>query len=203
MTTIASDAPRVALYARTSTTDGRQQHANQLGELRDYAARMGWLIVSQYLDAASGAKDNRPELEKMMHAAARRAFDIVAVWDLSRLTRGGPAKAFAIIERLNASGVQFWSMTEEHFRTTGPAGQLLIAIAAYIAKAERESIRGRINAGVARARRDGKRLGRPPVVINHDRVREYHKQGKSTRWIAAKLKTSKSTIERSLARPSK
>jgi len=129
--------PRAALYARVSTRDKGQNLDNQLGELRTYAGRMGWKIERQFCDSQTGSTDRRPELDALMKAAAKREFDIVAVFDLSRLTRTGPAGAFELIARLKASGVEFWSMTEEHFRTAGPAGELFIAIAAYLANSQR------------------------------------------------------------------
>jgi DNA invertase Pin-like site-specific DNA recombinase len=190
---------RVALYTRTSTGDGRQYHENQLDKLREFAAGMSWTIAAEYTDSASGAAKKRPELDKLMAAAARRAFDVVLVFDLSRLTRSGPMEAFALIERLNSSNVEFWSATEEHFRTTGPAGQMFIALAAYLATAERDTIRNRIYAGIARARKAGKAIGRPAAVIDRARVAAMRESGDSTRQIAKSLGVSKATIDRALA----
>src|SRR6185369_1335288 len=140
---------RVALYARVSTHEGRQHLSNQLVQMRQYCEVVGprpghsddvaWFISRQYTDQDSGGKPNRDGLAELMADAARRKFDRVLVWDLSRLTREGPAAAFAYIERLARSGVEFWSMTEEHFRTSGPAGDLFIAIAAFIAREERKT----------------------------------------------------------------
>lgn len=188
---------KAALYYRISTREGKQHIENQRRELRAYAGRMKWAITAEFQDEQSGARDRkRPGLEKLLHAAARRQFDIVCVFDLSRLTRGGPAQAFRYIERLQSAGVEFCSMTEEHFRTSGPAGQLFIAIAAHIAEAERETLRSRVLAGVARARASGKHIGRPKVVTDYDRIDRELKRGRSIRQIALKLKVGKSTIER-------
>lgn len=195
------DSPRVAVYARISTKDGRQNLENQLRELRRYARSMGWSHSAKYgtyTDQASGASKSRPALERMMQAAARRAFDIVLVYDLSRLTRSGPASAFEYIERLSAAGVQFHSFREEYFRTTGPAGPMLIAVAAYIAQEERRQMQARIKSGIARAKASGVRLGRPRRVVDRRRIIELRKQGKSIRAIAAKLKTTRSTVLRRL-----
>lgn len=197
---IVDDArKRVAIYTRTSTNDGRQFHENQLGTLRDFALRMSWQIVAEYQESVSGASAKRPELDKMMEAAARRHFDALLVFDLSRLTRLGPADAFGIVERLNTSKVEFWSATEEHFRTTGPAGQMFIALAAYLASAERDTILSRIHAGIERARKSGKRLGRPPVLVDRARVADLRSRGESIREIAKHLGVSRASIERTLA----
>jgi DNA invertase Pin-like site-specific DNA recombinase len=189
---------RAAIYTRTSTSDGRQTIENQLEPLREFAGRMKWTIAAEFTDGESGASDKRPGLERLLTRAARRAFDVVLVFDLSRLTRGGPAKAFELITRLKASGVDFWSYTQEHFRTSGPAGALLIAIAAYIAEQERAGMQERIKAGMNRARGAGRVIGRPKKAVDARRARALKNQGKSTREIARILKVSKSTIERTL-----
>ena len=191
---------RAAIYTRTSTGDGRQHLTNQLNPLREFAARMEWTVAGEYSDQQSGASDARAQLEELMRDASRRKFDVVLVYDLSRLTRGGPAKAFELIARLNRSSVEFWSLREEQFRTSGPAGQLLIAIAAYLAKYERDTILDRIHAGMARARREGKQIGRPRVVRNAQKILELRKQGKSIRQIAAAMKAPPATIGRILKR---
>jgi DNA invertase Pin-like site-specific DNA recombinase len=189
---------RAALYARISTKEGRQHLENQLAALREFSGRMKWTVIEEFTDEESGAKPKRPGLERMMHAAAKRRFDLVAVFDLSRLTRGGPMQAFAYIARLSAARVEFWSITEEHFRTSGPAGEMFIAIAAHLAAAERSTMQNRIKAGLARARRNGKPVGRPAVIIDMERVHRLKEEGLSIRQIARKLKTSASTIARKL-----
>ena len=176
--------PTVAVYARISTQEGRQHLKNQLDQLRAYIKRMDWSRGEEFTDQVSGAKEQRPGFDRMMQAAAGKAFDILLVYDLSRLTREGPAAAFRHIERLNAAGVQFYSFREEYFRTTGTAGPMLIAIAAYIAEQERAQMRDRINAGIARARAQGKVFGRPRRAVDATRIRELQKQGKSFREIA-------------------
>jgi DNA invertase Pin-like site-specific DNA recombinase len=196
--TYKGPAARVALYARVSTQEGRQHLSNQLDELRRYAKRMNWGVAGVYSDQASGAKSDRPGLDKMLEAAARRAFDVVLVFDLSRLTRSGPASAFHYIDRLSAAGVQFHSFREEYFRTTGPAGPMLIAIAAYIAEQERTQMQHRIKAGIARAKAAGVRFGRPSRILDRAKIQKLRKQGKSIRDIARKLGTTKSTIMRRL-----
>jgi DNA invertase Pin-like site-specific DNA recombinase len=193
-------ATKAALYARTSTKEGRQHLQNQLIQLRDYAGRMDWTVTATYTDSESGAHHSRPGLDKLMEDAARREFDVVLVFDLSRLTRLGPARAFSYIERLNHAGVKFWSLREEHFRTVGPTGTLFIAIAAHIAEMERETMRARIQAGLHRARKQGKQIGRPPseacANLSPERIERMRGAGLSIREIARKMKVSKTTIGR-------
>jgi DNA invertase Pin-like site-specific DNA recombinase len=179
---------RAAIYARVSTADGRQDTENQFAELRRFGEVQGWVIVGEYTDHESGGKAERAELRRMFTDAAQRKYDVVVVWSLDRLTREGVAETFQYIKRLTSHGVQFVSFTEEHFRTTGPAGELMIAVAAWIAKQERTRNSERVRAGLARAKvegtRSGKPLGRPRVIFNRETVAELKRQGKSWRHIA-------------------
>jgi DNA invertase Pin-like site-specific DNA recombinase len=194
----------VALYARISTNEDRQHSQNQTDQLREYAGRMGWKVAVEYIDTESGGRASRPALDQMLTAAGRRKFDALLVSDLSRLTRLGPAAAFELIARLKSYGVQFWSMNEPHFRTTDPAGkptpagELFLAIAAYMAQQERENIQHRVRAGMATARKNGKVIGRPRRLVNRGRILELRRAGTSIREIARITKNPKSSIERTL-----
>jgi DNA invertase Pin-like site-specific DNA recombinase len=187
----------IALYARVSTKEGKQHLDNQLGELRSYARRMRWRIAGEYTDQITGTSEKRPGLDELFSAAAGKLFDIVLVFDLSRMTRNGPASAFAQIERLKSAGVEFWSLREEQFRTP-TAGPLLIAIAAYLAQQERAAISDRVRAGLARAKAAGVVLGRRKAIVNRDRIARLRAEGVSIRNIAKKLKCSRGSVERAL-----
>jgi DNA invertase Pin-like site-specific DNA recombinase len=191
---------RAAIYARVSTADGRQDTENQLGELRRFAERQDWEIAGEYIDHESGGKADRAEFRRMFTDASQRRFDLVMVWALDRLTREGVAETFEYIKRLTSHDVQFVSFTEEHFRTTGPAGELMIAVAAWIAKQERIRISERVRAGLGRAKvhgtRSGKAAGRPPVVFNRETVVELRQQGKSWRDIARLCRAGVTTVRR-------
>lgn len=189
---------RAALYARISTQEGRQHLDSQMDALREFAGRMHWTVVNEFTDQVSGHSRRRPGLERMLEAAARRSFDIVAVHELSRLTRRGITDAFEIIERLDRSQVEFWSITQEMFRTVGPAGKLLVAIAAYIAESETAVMRSRIKAGLERARKNGKKLGHEPIPLNLDQVARLYDSGLSLRKVAKQLGVSHATIDRRL-----
>jgi DNA invertase Pin-like site-specific DNA recombinase len=189
---------RVALYARISTRGGGQNLSNQFLDLHAYAKRMGWKVACQFYDEESGAEDSRPGLRDLMERAARKDFDAVIVVDLSRLTRGGVSKAFEFIARLTACQVEFWSMNEELFRTAGPAGQLFIAIAAHVAEMERAMLRDRVNAGLRRAREEGRIGGRPRAVLDKVRLLEWRAAGKSLRDIAELTGVGHDTVARRL-----
>src|SRR5579863_4781696 len=83
---------RVAIYARVSTSDGRQEVENQLSDLRQFAERQCWDIVSEFIDHESGSKSKRTAFRRMFADAAQRRFDLTLVWALDRLTREGVSK---------------------------------------------------------------------------------------------------------------
>lgn len=116
------------------------------------------------------------------------------VWALDRFTREGILETFDHIRKLTLYGVQFESYTEAHFRTTGPAGELMLAVAAWIAKQERLRISERTKAGIERARRQGKHCGRPKRIFRRDEVSELRAQGLSWRKISERLSLPVSTV---------
>jgi len=187
-----------AIYARVSTSDKGQDTENQLFQLREYCKRSGWRISKEYVDHVSGKSGERDAFKDLFADASRKLFDVVLVWALDRFTREGVWKTFDYVQQLTANAIQFESYTEAHFRTTGPAGELMLAIAAWIAKQERLRISERTKAGIDRARRAGKRIGRPARVYDRVRIREMHRGGMSLRSIGQKLGISFMTVSRAL-----
>lgn len=194
---------KAAIYARVS--DGRHQDvSNQLAQLKSYADAKSCTVVSEYVDGDSGAKADRPALQKLFDAASRREFDVVLVWALDRFTRQGVAQTFEYIKNLKTFGVEFESFTEPHFRTTGPAGELMIAIAAWIAEQERNRIRERVAAGIARAKehgtKSGRPTGRPKATFHRDQVPVLREAGLTWNAISIKLGVPVGTCRREYAK---
>lgn len=185
-----------AIYARVSTKDKGQDTENQLLQLREYCARQQWQIVEEYIDHESAKTGNRDAFRRLFTDASRRKFDAVLVWALDRFTREGVLETFQYVRQLTSYRVQFESYTEPHFRTTGPAGELMLAIAAWIAKQERLRISERTKAGVDRARRQGKHCGRPQRIFRRDQALEMHNRGMSYRAIGDALGVSFMTVKR-------
>jgi DNA invertase Pin-like site-specific DNA recombinase len=155
---------RAALYSRVSTTDQRCE--NQLLELRRYAEARGW-TASEYVDQGiSGTRESRPALDAMLKDAKRRRFDVLVVWRLDRLGRS-LKHLVTLVDDLQALGVLFVSLGEGIDCTT-PAGTLQLHVLAALAQFERARIVERVRAGMARAKKDGKRLGRRPHRITDD-----------------------------------
>lgn len=157
---------RAAIYARVSTTD--QTAENQLLELRRYSEARGW-TTTEYVDTGvSGAKDRRPALDQVLADARRRRFDVLVCWRLDRLGRN-LKHLITLLDELHALGIAFVSLNEGIDATT-PAGRLQMHLLGAIAEFERARIVERVRAGMARARKDGKRLGRRPHRITDDAI---------------------------------
>jgi DNA invertase Pin-like site-specific DNA recombinase len=187
---MSGDHLRPALYARVSTLD--QNPENQLDELRRYVECRGWTEPVVYVDRASGAKDSRPALNGLLRGARRRQFDVVVCWRLDRLGRS-LKHLLDVLHELTALGVGFVSLNEGIDATT-PSGRLQLHLLGAFAEFERSRIQERVRSGLARARRQGKRLGRPPRRITASELERVTRL--STRDAARELSVSPSTIHR-------
>src|SRR6202790_1298657 len=151
---------RAGLYARVSTND-QQTIPLQVRALREYVVRRGWTITLQVKEVGSGASE-RQLRERLLEAARRREIDGVLVWGLA-LWGGGVADCVGNRQELELLGVGFVSLTEALDLTT-PAGRAMAGLLAVFAEFERDILRERVRAGLAHARQNGTRLGRPLTV---------------------------------------
>ena len=179
-----------AIYARVSTTD--QEPENQLQELRRYVAARGWTAVEYVDKGVSGTKDRRPALDQLVIDGKRRRFGVLVVWRLDRLGRN-LKHLITFLEELQVLGIAFVSLAEGIDATT-PAGKLQLHILGAIAEFERARIAERVRAGLQRARAQGKRLGRPRIVISGERAKAIGSL--SVREAAKTLGVSRSTLKR-------
>ncbi len=187
-----SHPARVALYARVSTTTGQQDPEMQLRELREYTERRGLHVFSEYVERISGAKERRPELDRLMAACRKR--NVVLVYRYDRFARSLRQLVNAL-EEFRALGIDFVSL-HEGVDTTTPNGRLVFGIFASIAEFERELIRDRVRSGIASARAKGKRLGRPRVVVDVSRIAALRRQGLSWASIAEEVGAGEGTVRR-------
>ena len=186
---------RAGLYARVSTQD-QQSVPMQNRALREYAARRGWTIAIQVKEVGSGATQ-RQLREKLLDAARRREIDVVLVWRLDRWGRS-VADLLTTLQELEHLGVGFVSLTEALDLTT-PAGRAMAALLSVFAEFEREILRERVRAGLAHARLNGKRLGRPATATMHaDKVRKLRRSGLSKSEIARRLNIGRTSVRRIL-----
>src|SRR5579862_5045960 len=182
---------RIGIYARVSTKD--QSCELQVRDLRTYCTARGFDLVREYVDVGqSGAKDSRPELNKLMDDARKRQFDAIVVWRFDRFARS-TKHLLSALEEFRSLGIQFISYNE-NVDTSTPLGQALFTIVSAVAQLERDLIRERVSAGIRNARASGKRLGRPRRIVNDDEVRRLRAEGSSVREIAAKLGVGYGTI---------
>src|SRR5437660_829294 len=186
---------RVGLYARVSTHD-QQTIPLQTRAMREYAARRGWTVAMQVKEIGSGASA-RELREKIVEAARRREIDVVLGWRLDRWGRS-VTDLLATLQELEHLGVGFVSLTEALDLTT-PAGRAMAGLLAVFAEFEREILRERVRAGLAQARQNGQRLGRPVTVALHaDQVRKLDRAGTSKAEIARRLKIGRTSVRRML-----
>ncbi len=190
---------RCGVYARVSTVGNGQSPEMQLRELRDYCIRRGWQIAGEYVDAGiSGAKDGRPELNRLMAAAKQREVDAVLVWKLDRFGRSLRHLINSIAE-FEALGIAFVSLRDNVDLNT-PAGRLQFHIIAAMAEFERGLIQERVRAGLRNAKAKGVRLGRPQAILSIPRAIALRGQGHSVREIAKKLGVSVGLVHKTLFR---
>ena len=167
--------------------------------LREYAARRGWAIVMQVKEVGSGASQ-RHMREQLIDAARRREIDVALVWRLDRWGRS-VTDLLATLQELEHLGVGFVSLTEALDLTT-PAGRAMAALLAVFAAFEREILGERVRAGLAHARQNGKRLGRPLTAALHaDQARKLRRSGFSKSQIARQLNIGRTSVRRILAPP--
>jgi DNA invertase Pin-like site-specific DNA recombinase len=150
-------------------------------------------VAGEYLDEGiSGAKDSRPELNRLMADASRRRFDVVAVWRFDRFARS-VSHLLRALEQFNALGIAFVSLSEQ-IDTTTPTGKMIFTVLGAVAELERSLIAERVRAGLRNARAKGKRLGRPRVAVDAAQIAILRAQGRSWPQIAHNLGLSVGTV---------
>lgn len=190
-------APLLGLYARVSTLD--QGPEPQLDALRSYSARRGH-SAEEFVDhGVCGRKDQRPALDRLMTAARKREVDAIVVTKLDRLARS-VRHLTNIVAELEALGVDL-VVIDGGIDTSTPTGRLLFHVLAAIGEFERDLIVERTKAGIAAARRRGRRPGRPRALNPGQlaRARRLAQNGSSVRQIAALLGCSRATAHRAIA----
>ena len=191
---------KALIYARVSTSN--QTTKNQLIELREAAERMGYEIIGELQDEGiSGAKGRaeRPAFDELYKMVQRRQVDCVMSWSLDRLGRS-IQDLISFMNEVQASGVDLY-IHQQAINTATPAGRMVFGIFSSLAEYERELIRERINAGLSRAKAEGKKLGRPTNVNaeTRDKVVQLRKEGMPIKKIAKELRIGLATTRKLLA----
>lgn len=139
-------------YARVSTKE--QETQTQIDALH----KAGVDFV--FSEKRSGGDAKRPELEKLL--SSLKQGDVLVVYKLDRVARS-LRHLLQILDRLNAIGAQFWSLTEA-IDTSTPAGRMMMQIVGAFAEFELEMIRERTREGLHAAMRRGSKPGRPRAM---------------------------------------
>jgi DNA invertase Pin-like site-specific DNA recombinase len=182
---------KVAIYARVSTNNG-QDPEMQLRELREYCERRGWQISREYVDSGiSGAKEKRPELDKLLADAHRRHFAAVVVWRFDRFARS-VSHLLRALENFRAQGIEFVSLSEQ-VDTSTPMGKMIFTVLGAVAELERSLIVERVRAGLRNARAKGKKLGRPRKLTSPEVIGRMRSHGASWRAIGRAIGVSPAT----------
>jgi len=188
---------RAAIYARVSTIGHGQSAEMQLRELREHCKRRGWQIAGEYVDTGiSGAKDRRPELDRLMQDGHRRKFDVVSVWKFDRFARS-VSHLLRALDTFRVLGVEFVSLSES-LDTATPAGRMVFTVLGAVAELERSLIAERVRAGLRNARSKGIKLGRPAMNLDRAKIARLRAQGSSLRAIATELGCSHALVHKSL-----
>ncbi|MAF74420.1 MAG: resolvase [Croceicoccus sp.] len=191
---------RIAIYTRVSQDS--QTTENQRRELITVAEKNGWEIVAEFTDhGISGAKgrDKRPGYDALMKAVARREIDLVASWAVDRLGRS-LQDLVSFLNEINAKGVHLY-LHQQALDTSTPSGRAMFGMLSVFADFEREMIRSRIMAGLARSDKKGGRPALDPQKVA--KIERHLKSGTSINETARKLKCGVGTVHRIKVRMAK
>ena len=189
---------KIALYARVSRADKDQRPENQLIKLRDYASRHEFAVHEEYVDYASGATPERPPLKRMMADARGNRFSLIAVTRIDRIGRS-VAHFANLVAELDANQVALIT-TDQPINTSSSTGRFLRTVLSAFAELELELIRERTKDGLARARAEGKQLGRPEDSALTARILALRERGLTHGAIAAELELSEGAVKQRLRR---
>ena len=190
---------KVGIYTRVSTLD--QTIDNQLIELRDHCSKMGWEVVKEYADEGlSGtlSREKRPALNSLIKDAYRKRFDSVVCWDISRIGRS-MKELILFLSDMKDRGIGICSV-RQGFDTSTSMGEIMFQFVGILSSWEREMIRERTLAGLERAKREGKTLGRRKVTNDTmtAKIVELRTAKKTIRQIASEVGVSTATVHRQL-----
>ncbi len=185
---------KAAIYARVSTANNGQSPEMQLRELGEYCQRRGWKLAGEYVDTGiSGAREKRPQLDRLMADAHRRRFDAVVVWKFDRFARS-VSHLLRALETFKALGIEFVSLSEQ-VDTSTPTGKMVFTVLGAVAELERSLIAERVRAGLRNARAKGRRLGRPRKAVDRSRIASLRCVGRSWAAIGQELGVGENRLE--------
>jgi len=195
---------KVSLYARVSTKDKEQNPETQLKPMREYCKQRDYEIVEPpYIDYESGRNTERKDLNRLRKDALHRKMDMVLVWKMDRLSRGGIRETFKQIDYFKQYKIPVVSLTEPYLSTDQPTSDLILAILSWAAQQESKNISVRVKAGIERYQSEHNgQWGRKPTVT-YEQVANLRKQGMGYHRIAKQLGVSVSWVHKLFTKPHK
>jgi DNA invertase Pin-like site-specific DNA recombinase len=187
---------KIAIYARVSTSTGKQDNEVQLHQLRQYVQQRELCVYKEYVDEMSGARDDRPSFQEMMNDARKRKFDAVICFRFDRFSRSTKTLIDSL-EEFDRLGIDFISFSE-NIDTSTPMGKCMFTIIGAFASMEREVIRERVLAGLENAKAKGVELGRPKSRFDTALAIKLSQEGLGVRKIAKQVGVSYGTVHRYL-----
>jgi DNA invertase Pin-like site-specific DNA recombinase len=186
---------KIAIYARVSTD--KQTCENQLLELRIIAKRMGYEVVSEFIDngiSGSKGREGRPALDLMMKSATQRKFDMVMCWSIDRLGRS-LQNLVEILNELQSMRIDLFFL-QQGMDTSTPSGRMIFSVFGAIGEFERNLIRERVIAGQKRAIANGVKMGRPSKMNDGMRsaIKLLREKGMGIKQIAKQLQVGIGTV---------
>jgi len=159
---------KVVIYGRTSTD--KQQVENQLNQLREVSHRNDWEIVDEYLDqgySGSLGRDKRREFDRLLKDSVRGKFDVILVWDISRLGRS-LQDLISFLNDIQSKNIDLY-IDRQGIDTTTPTGKMMFQMIGVFSEFERNLIRDRVRVGMENAKKNGTKSGRSigrPTNVN-------------------------------------
>jgi DNA invertase Pin-like site-specific DNA recombinase len=194
---VPADAKRAILYARISTSDGRQSLRNQIDELVAVSRRASWYVVDVLTDEMSGMKGprQRPGFQRLLDAMTRREADVVAAWSIDRISRS-ISDFVNFVQHAESCSTTLY-LHRQNVDSSTPTGYALLSLCSVLSQLERALLVERVRAGLNRARAEGKRLGRPMIADEiAERVRVELQRGSGVRATSRIIGVSTSTVTR-------
>lgn len=186
---------RIAIYLRVSTEN--QTTENQKIAIESYCKSQDWKVSKIYEDVGiSGAKDNRPALDKLKHDCTKGSFNVVIVHRFDRMARS-TSHLLECLNLFQRYGIEFVSVSEA-IDTSTSVGRMVYSFLGAVAEFERNLIRERVKAGIVRAKKAGTHCGRPRTGFDIDKALELRKQGLGYKQLAKHFNVSKATLHRYL-----
>ena len=183
---------KIAIYARVSTSTGKQDTEVQLNQLREYCKQRGFTVYKEFVDEMSGTRDDRPAFQLLMEEARKRRVDCVLVFRFDRFSRSTKTLIDAL-EEFRTLGVEFISYSE-NIDTSTPIGKCMYTIISAFSAMEREIIRERVLSGLDNAKQKGVILGAPRKQFDTARAIELKNLGWGCRKIGKLMGVSHMTI---------